>query len=56
MEIPYVKVWLPTDEVAKSIIKRAVLLKSSMKLIGEAPSVEDLTIWQDNEELAKYAG
>ena len=56
MEIPYVKVWLPTDEVAKSIIKRAVLLKSAMKLIGEAPSVEELTMGQDNIELTKYAG
>lgn len=56
MQIPYVKVWLPNDEVAKSIIKRAVFLRSVIKLIGEAETVEKLTLVQNNEELVKYAG
>ena len=49
---PLLLVCLPSDEVVKQIVQRAVLVKSISELIGVANNIESLANTQNNELMA----
>ena len=53
---PYIKVCLPSDEVAVKMTKRAVQISSIIEVIGESETVESLCETQENSKFKPYAG
>jgi len=51
-----VKIRLPSDEIAKEVCKRAVLVNYIIELLSESSDVQGLAKSQANELMAPYAG
>ena len=48
--------YLPSDQAAIEITKRAILIKNVYELIGSAPNIQELAQVQNNELMKPWAG